>query len=414
MKLHYILFLGLVVFILSCSKDNPDTGPTTPQPIELKEAGEQVVQSSNEFGFDIFRRLFNDEPEEMNIFISPTSISLALAMTWNGANNATEDSMAYALRLDQYTAEQINETFRDLMAGLTTVDEKVLLEIANSIWYRQGFSVEQEFLDINREYYNAEIAELDFSSPDAVDIINGWCAEQTHDRIPEVIDEIDPSIVMFLINAIFFKGIWTIEFNEENTEDGMFHLSNGTTKTVSMMRMEEEIGYFENDLFQACELDYGRGNFSMIVLLPKGDETLSSLTDYLTPDNWTAWTSTFLTHKVNLTLPKFTFEYEKELNEILSLMGMGIAFIPGLADFTGINSGGELYIDYVKHKTFVEVNEEGTEAAAVTIVAIGETSVGPTDVVYMVVDRPFLFAIREKTTNTILFMGKVAEPMIEE
>ena len=411
MKRYSILLTGILLLIQSCS-DNPDNGPTTPEPIVLKEAGEQVVQSTNEFGLDIFQLIVNDEAEEKNVFISPTSISLALAMTLNGANTSTEDSMAYALRLDQYTPEQINETFRDLIAGLTSVDEKVILEIANSIWYRMGFTVEQEFLDVNQEYFTAEIEELDFGSPDAVDIINGWCAEQTHDRIPEIINEIDPGIVMFLINAIYFKGIWTIEFEEDNTEDGIFHLSDGTNKTVRMMKMEDDIGYFENDLFQACELDYGRGNFSMMVMLPKSNQDVNSIVENLTPGNWNAWTSSFLTYTVNLTMPKFTFEYEKELNDILSLMGMGIAFGPG-ADFTGINSGGGLFIDYVLHKTFVEVNEEGTEAAAVTIVAIRETA-EPGNMVYMVVDRPFLFAIREKTTNTILFMGKVAEPVGEE
>jgi serpin B len=412
-KLVYIILAVLILFA-ACSKDNPNDnpGPTIPQPIELKDAGEQIVQSTNEFGFDIFRLINGDELEGTNVFISPTSISLALAMTLNGANNATEDSMAHALRLDQYTPEQINETFRDLMTGLTSVDEKMILEIANSIWYRLGFHVEQEFLDINNEYYNAEIAELDFSSPDAVDIINGWCAEQTHNRIPEIIQEIDPGIVMFLLNAIYFKGIWTIEFDEDNTQDGIFHLSNGSDKTVRMMRMEDDIGYYENDLFQACELNYGRGNFSMIVLLPKSDNTVGTLVENLTPENWDAWISSFMTFTVNLTLPKFTFRYEKKLNDILSLMGMGIAFGAG-ADFTGINSGGGLYIDYVKHKTFVKVNEEGTEAAAVTIVAIRETVSDPGNVVCMVVDKPFLFAIREKTTNTILFIGKVAEPVLE-
>jgi serpin B len=400
--------------LLSCSKENDkgDQGPTIPQPIELKARGEQVIQSSNEFGLDIFRLIVGDEPVNKNIFISPTSISLALAMTWNGANNATEDSMAYALRLDQYSAEQINETFRDLIEGLTTVDEKVLLEIANSIWYRQDFTAEPDFLNINSTYYNAEVAALDFDSPEAVNTINNWVSDQTHERIPTVLDHIDPLAVMFLINALYFKGIWSIEFNKESTTDELFFLADGSQKTVDMMRYEEEIGYFENDLFQACEMNYGRGNFSMIVLLPKSDHTVADIADQLTPENWDNWVLSFGKIKVNLGLPKFTFKYEKKLNDILSLMGMGIAFEPMAADFTGINANGGLYIDFVKHNTFVEVNEEGTEAAAVTVVGVNLTSM-PVDVRYMLVNRPFLFAIRETTTNTIVFMGKVAEPVIE-
>ena len=177
------------------------------------------------------------------------------------------------------------------------------------------------------------------------------------------------------------------------------------------MNQEADLGYFENDLFQACEMDYGRGNFSMLVLLPKENIDLESFTDELTNSNWDSWTTSITQHKVNITLPKFTFKYDKELNEILSLMGMRIAF-GYQADFSGINGIGGLYIDYVKHSTFVEVNEEGTEAAAATVVAIREFAVadGP---VYMVVNRPFIFAIREKTTNTIVFLGKVAEPKLE-
>ena len=396
---------------MSCQKDDSpeNDSPSTPLPIVLNVAGEDVVESTNEFGLDIFRLINSDEPADKNIFISPVSISLALAMTLNGAENTTEDSMAYALGLTQYSSEEINRTFKELIEGLTTVDEKVLLDIANSIWYRQEYYVEPDFLNVNSGYYYAEVAALDFSSQEAVNTINNWVAEQTHDKIPSILDRIDPENVMFLINALYFKGIWSLEFDEENTRNESFYPVDGSDITVPMMHFEEEIGYFENDLFQACELDYGRGNFSMVVLLPKSDVNLDDLTDQLTPENWNSWISSIHTTKVNLGLPKFSFDYEKKLNDILGLMGMGIAFEPGQADFTGINSAGNLYIDYVKHKTFVDVSEEGTEAAAATIVAISYTAM-PTDTQYMQVNRPFLFAIRETTTNTIVFMGKVTEP----
>ncbi len=410
MKKNYIILLSVLSILWSCSKDNPvdEPQPNDPQEIELSEKSASVIESMNEFGLDIFQLLVEDEPDDKNIFISPTSISLALAMTLNGANNATEDSMAYALRMDHLTAEEINETYRDLMEGLTTCDEKVLLEIANSIWYRLGYPVEPDFLDINETYFNAEVNELDFNLPEAVDIINSWVAEQTHNKITEIINVINPAHVMFLINAIYFKGIWIIEFDEENTWDETFYLADGGNKQVSMMHLEEVIGYYENDLLQICELDYGRGNFSMLVILPKHENNIEDVIDELNPENFDSWIAEIDTQKVNLSLPKFTFEYEKKLNEILGMMGMGIAFTPA-ADFTGISSGGGLWIDYVKHKTFVEVNEEGTEAAAVTVVAIIETSVEPETT--MIVNRPFLFAIREKTTNTIVFLGKVAEPV---
>jgi serine protease inhibitor len=416
MKASYLIIPALLVTMLSCEKNSNNTKDTPLDPVEitLADNGEKVIEASNTFGFDIFREILSDEPTGKNIFISPTSISLALGMTLNGANNATEDSMAYALRVDQLTAEQINSTYRDLINGLTSVDEKVILSIANSIWYRMGFSVESGFLAINSEYYNAEVAALDFDSPDAVNTINDWVSEQTNDRIPSILDQIDPDQIMFLINAIYFKGIWTKEFNPESTYDGNFQLNDGTNKTVRTMSFEEEIGYFENDIFQACELNYGRGNYSMVILLPKSRASIEAVTEMLNAENWTGWMQSFVQQKVKLTLPKFTFSYEKKLNDILSLMGMGVAFDPDNADFTGINADGGLYIDFVKHKTFVEVNEEGTEAAAVTIVGVGLTSFNPDGPVEMYVNHPFVFAIREKTTGAIVFMGKVAEPVVEE
>jgi serine protease inhibitor len=416
MKTIYLYSLCLLLVSISCSKENKivDPGPQDVVDIDLPVKGAEVVEASNTFGFDIFRAILADEPQGKNVFISPTSISLALGMTLNGANNATGDSMAHALRVDELTPEEINSTYSDLMNGLTTVDDKVLLSIANSIWYRLGFSVEASFLDINTTYYNAEIAELDFDSPDAVETINNWVSDNTNDRIPEIIDQIDPSTVMFLINAIYFKGIWKTEFNPESTYDGNFYLNDGTIKTVRTMALEEEIGYFENGIFQACELDYGQGNYSMVILLPKERASIEAITEQFNSDTWDEWMHSFEKDTVKLSLPKFTFDYEKKLNDILSLMGMGIAFDPSLADFTGINPEGNLFISFVKHKTFVEVNEEGTEAAAVTIVGIDVTAYPGDETVHMYVDRPFIFAIREKTTNAIVFMGKVAEPVAEE
>ncbi|MBN1952781.1 MAG: serpin family protein [Bacteroidales bacterium] len=410
MKYIQFLFVLLVLSIISCNKEK-DPGIENPKPIDLKTGSEAVIQSMNEFGLDIFQRLLNNEADNENLFISPTSISLALAMTLNGANNATEDSMVHALRMDLIDPDAINQTFKDLMTELKTCDDKVLLEIANSIWSREGFPVEQEFIDVNETYYDAEVSELDFDASDAVPTINGWVAENTHDKITKIIDKIDPGTIMFLINAIYFKGSWSIEFEENHTYDCDFYLANGTTKQVAMMNFTEEVGYLENDLFKACELDYGRGNFSMIVLLPNEGIPADTILAEAQTGMWDVWTSSFAKTEISLGLPKFKFEYEKELKEILGLMGMGIAFEAGLADFTGINPDGNLFISKVKHKTFVDVNEEGTEAAAVTVVGVDLTSAPGT---YMYVDRPFLFVIREKITNTLVFMGRVAEPEYEQ
>jgi len=343
MKTLKFLFFIIIIATFSCSKD-PNDKPITekePKPIVLSEKSADVITSMNLFGFDIFRLLLEDEPANKNIFISPTSISLALAMTLNGANTSTEDSMKYAIRMNNVTADAVNETFRDLMAALKTCDEKVLLEIANSIWYRNGFDVEQGFLTINSDYYQAEVASLDFSDPASVDIINGWVADQTHDKITEIIEEISDATVMFLINAIYFKGIWTTQFDPEDTYESTFNLSDGSTKQVDMMKLTDTLKYFENDEFQLVELDYGRGNFAMTVILPKGEITADLIAEDMDPEVWDGWIEPLEECEVVLSLPKFSFGYEKELNDILTAMGMGIAFTWD-ADFTGIRESGGL------------------------------------------------------------------------
>jgi serpin B len=404
----------VLLFFSACNQSDKDIVTTDPtiHAIELSAGGDMIVNSSNNFGLDIFQKIILNEPEDKNVFISPTSISLALAMTWNGANGTTLDSMAYALRFPDLPENEINTINHELIEGLTTADEKVQLFIANSIWYRQDFQVEQDFIDVNQNYYDAEVRSLDFASPDAKDIINGWVEDKTNDKIKDLISEINPEHVMFLIDAIYFKGIWKTGFDEECTKDSLFYLNDGAEKTVRMMNMLDTIPYLENDLFQAVELDYGIGNFSMIILLPQSNHTVNDLVTELTSENWLTWMDSFTDQEVGFLLPKFSFDYEKELNDVLTDMGMGIAFIRNIADFTRINSNGNLYIDYVKHKSFVEVNEEGTEAAAATVVAVGETSIpgNPPQIKYMTVNRPFVFVIREKSTQAIVFIGRVANP----
>ncbi len=428
MKTSHLLLISFLLLWLSCDKETSIKEPTDEPNNEqvndqgnaswnefiLSEKSEDVIAASNTFGFDIFRLILADEPADKNLFISPTSISLALAMLLNGANSTTESSMSYAMRTSNLTMDQINATYKDLIDELTTVDEKVLLAIANSIWYRNGFSVEDDFLDINEVYYNAEIASLDFSSSQAVNIINNWCAENTNNRIQEVITEIDPLTMMFLLNAIYFKGAWTREFNPEYTYDDYFMLSDYTGKQVKTMLMEDTIMYSWNSLFRTCELNYGRGNYSMIILLPNAENSVEDIADQLTSENWDTMIAALDSQWVRLTLPKFTFSYEKDLNEILSEMGMAIAFSPEAANFSGLCLETPVFISLVKHNTFVEVNEEGTEAAAVTTEICDATEDDPNGPIKMFVNRPFLFAIREKSSKAVVFIGKVGDPIIEE
>jgi serpin B len=343
--------------------------------------------------------------------VSPLSVSLALAMTYNGANGETKTAMEETLKMHGLSAEDINETYYNLVNALLSIDPDVLLEIANAIFYRNDFNVEQEFVTVNQNYYNAEVSPLDFSSLAALNTINNWVADKTHNKIDKILDEISADQVMFLLNAIYFKGIWQTEFNTENTKDLPFYLENGETINIPTMQRLDTLAYAKNDLFSAIELSYGIGNYNMYVFLPEQDKSVEDIVNKLDMENWETWLESFTeTESVDIKIPRLKYKYEIKLNQVLTDMGMGIAFT-GSADFTGISKNGGLRIEYVKHKTFIEVNEEGTEAAAVTIVAIERTSAGPQNIPFHV-NRPFLYAITEKDTGAILFIGTVKNPQL--
>jgi serine protease inhibitor len=379
-------------------------GNTEKEDLAVTEKTARLIETENQFGFELYQNVFASETEHENIMVSPLSVSLALAMTYNGANGETKTAMEKTLKVYGLTPEDINTSYRYLVNALKSLDPKVLLEIANAIFYRDDFEVENEFVSINKNYYDAEVSALDFGNEQqSLETINGWVAEKTHDKIESIIDRITRSHVMFLLNAIYFKGTWQKEFNEESTEQLPFYLENGESIQTEMMQRLDTLPYTSNDLFSAIELSYGKGNYNMYVFLPEKGRTLKEIINKLDKDNWETWMESFQeVQSVDIKLPKFKYEYEIMLNDVLTEMGMGVAFT-GAADFTGINRDGGLNIDYVKHKSFIEVNEEGTEAAAVTVVAIERTSVGGPQKVPFYVNRPFMYAITEKSTGAVLF-----------
>lgn len=412
-KTILLFFPAFALLTIPACQDEPiDPNNGKYQEVKLDEKSAQIVEADNEFGFELFQNVYSSETKYENIMVSPLSISLALAMTYNGANNETKTAMEETLKLYGLTPEEINTSYRSLVNALKSLDSKVILGIANAIYYRDSFSVEQDFIATNKNYYDAEISALDFTSPDAVDIVNNWVADKTNEKIKSILNEISGDQIMFLLNAIYFKGIWESEFKKSDTKKKDFHLENGSTVQTDFMQQNNSVNYLNNDLFSAIELPYGQGNYNMYVFLPKTDKTLQDISDNLNTENWGTWLENFYEANVDIEFPKFKYKYEIKLNSILSEMGMGIAF-SNSADFTGINKNGGLKIDYVKHKSFIEVNEEGTEAAAVTIVAIIETSAGPGSNIPFNVNRPFLYAITEKSTGAILFMGTVKNPTLE-
>lgn len=402
MRSRWILVLLLAVLIASCSV----FGPEDDLVLRALTADEtRLVEADNRFGLRLFRTLSADAPDA-NVFVSPLSVSMALGMTLNGAAGETRTAMEETLALNGLTPAQINQAYRSLIDLLRGLDPDVVFHLANSIWYREGFPVEQPFLDVNRRYFDAEVRALDFADPAAVGVINGWVDEQTRGKIEEIIDQIGRDVVMYLINAIYFKGTWQYEFDKADTQDAPFHNRDGSTTTVPLMQLEADLDVLQAEGFRAVDLPYGNGQYTMTLLLPDPDVPLDTLVARLDATAWADWMSRFkTTPSATVYLPRFKVEYKEEFSEVLTAMGMGVAF-SGQADFTGINPAGGLYISRVLHKTFVEVDEKGTEAAAVTAVEVGVTSIGGNTLRF---DRPFLYLIRERHSGTILFAGQLVQ-----
>ena len=396
--------------LLSCSSDDASIAELPDaEPIVMKAQFENKLKNNNAFAIDLFKATYKNQ-DETNLFISPLSVDMALGMTWNGAAGETKTEMQAALRNQGYTPEDINEYAKTLREALINVDPSTKLTIANSIWYRSDFNVEQSFIDVNKANYNAEVKALDFTSPNAVKEINNWCATNTNNKIPTILDFISSSDVMYLINAIYFKGIWKYQFEKKDTQDLPFTKENGTTQNVKMMSQTENLNYSADENARYLEMPYCHKAFSMIIALPQPEKDLKDVIQNMTSDSWNNATKYMQARSINLQLPRFKLACKYKMEQsILPDMGMIRAFNDVLADFTGINKGGNLYISFVIHKTFVEVNEEGTEAAAVTAVGIEVTSVDPTTPTDFFVNQPFLFAIRENSTGVILFVGKIGE-----
>ncbi len=392
------------------------TGPEEANQLHLNQNQRQLVDAGNSFSFDLFQEVIAQD-HAGNRFISPLSVSMALGMTMNGAAGSTFDSMRAALRFDGLTRTEINESCGDLIEQLTGLDPKVTFYIANSVWTRKGFPVERQFIDVNRHYFDAEARTLDFGTTDAVETINGWVAEKTEDKISKLLDAIPGEVVMYLINALYFKGDWTSQFNPETTRDAPFYTGDDSEVTVRMMSQYHEFPYHATDTFQMIDLPYGSEQYSMTIMLPKEGSTLEALVAQLDASTWSQWIEQMEMSEGTIQIPRFRIAYKALLNDMLRALGLGIAFDGARADFSGISqavyeNNQRLFISRVLHNTFVQVDEEGTEAAAATGVEVSLTSVSPGFT--MRVDRPFLFVIRERTSNTLLFIGTIGRPVWEE
>ena len=412
-----ILALSLIIFTAvlmssSCEgKHNEIDLNNLPEPIkiELRSSEIEMVRSDQSFAFNFLSYVYAEESAEENnsFMISPLSLSMALAMTMNGADGETKSVMLEALKLEGFSDEEINSYYKKLREALLSTDPSTKLSIANSIWTNQNVVIKDEFVGKNRDYFNSSVESVNFSDRKTAGLINDWASKNTNGLIKKVIESTSSDDLMYLLNAIYFKGMWVSEFNRSNTHPKPFMLENGATVNVEMMNQTEKFNYKDNELMQLVELPYGNSAFSMIVMLPKEEKKLLDVIRALNnSDYWAGLKSGLIEHEVELFLPKFKTEYSKKLNKVLTDMGMGLAFTND-AEFSGM-SDIPAKIDFVKQDTYISVDEIGTEAAAVTTVGMVMTSMPsePQKVVFNA-NRPFIYVIQENYTGSILFMGIV-------
>jgi serine protease inhibitor len=388
----------------SGQNNSSDPNSLTPaHSINQSKNSAEVIKGNTAFAFRLFQEL-NQEDQEDNIFISPLSISTALAMTYQGAGSTTKEAMAKALGYSGIEDKKINDSYQNLIPYLSQLDDKVKLSISNSVWVKEGEEIQPAFLQANQEIFRAFVKTLDFEQAQAADEINRWISEATNKKIEKMIDSpIAPDIIMYLINAIYFKGDWAQQFDAQNTFESKFQLENGNTDKVMMMSRKGKVEYGQGEDYQVVRLPYGKGKAAMYCVLPSKGMSLSDFIASLDADRWQAIKESIVERdEVLLQLPRFKLEYGiKNLNQSLTSLGMGEAFTDN-ADFSGIRQN--VCISRVLHKAIIEVNEEGSEAAAATAVEMMVTAVA--EPLAFIADRPFLFLIAEEETGTILFMGK--------
>jgi serpin B len=428
MKLMWICSMVLLLIVAAAA------APTASAEV-VKDAVKQAASASNQFGLDLYARLAAGQ-EKGNLFLSPYSIETALAMTLGGARGRTAQEMARVLHADALPADQLHAAFAGLSEALNesgtigrggvgggggggNAERAFDLVVANALWVQQGFDLNRDFVKKVKEQYRAAIEAMDFagsaaSREQARRAINAWVEKQTRDKIKDLLgpDSLDAQTRLILTNAIYFKSAWDSKFSESMTKQDPFHVDGAAeTANVAMMHQTHRLRYADNDEVQVVEMPYRFRRLSILVLLPRKVDGLAAVEKSLDANKLGQWTGAMQDRQVELSLPKFKFTSRFGLARTLGAMGIEDAFTPGKADLSGISSGERLFVQDVIHQAFVDVNEEGTEAAAATAIAVGASAVmRPPEKAVFNADHPFLFLIRDNQSGCVLFLGRVGNP----
>lgn len=406
-KLRMVV-LSLMVFLLGCEIHKSEGMSVIGDHVDFGEKDyEKIALEINRLGFSLMDKVERDE--ENNAFISPTSLYMLLSIIYNGADGETSEEMSKFLGVNSLSSEEVSKANASLIHSLYKQTNKLSLHIANSLWLKDSYTFREEFAERAKDYFNGEIKEVKMEDNKTVDEINRWVREATNKKIEEIVEgPLDPRLVTLLVNAVYFNGDWKYSFDERQTINGIFYGERDERNDATYMRLERKLPYFETANFQSVSLPYGDGEMSMNIFLPKEGKTLNSFISELTLSNWKKWEESYVEEEGTLLFPKFKLEYETILNEALIDLGLKEPFNPSLADLSQmIQEDEDIYIDLIKQKTYIDVHEKGTEAAAVTSAQIRLTSAPADPPFYMDVNRPFFFTINDEETGVILFMGAI-------
>jgi serine protease inhibitor len=379
----------------TCSSAAPHTGGSAAT----------LTRAANSFGFRLFRQIATHSAGS-NVFISPASVALALDMAYDGSKGNTHGAMAAVLGLRGLSSASVRAQAARLISALPSDDPQVQVQVANALWARAGFSFNPRFTQRIARSFGARIASADFTSPATITAINGWVSCATHGTINSIISKLKPEDVLVLLNALYFHGNWAAPFHNADTHPGTFTTSTGASKAVPFMSQSRTFSYAAGANYQAISLPYGNGRYAMRIVLPKAGTPIGSFMRQANANTWRTWTARLKPAEVALRLPRFTIRNDRLLTPDLAAMGMAPAFSTK-ADFTGICP--RCFISSVLHKTYLQVDEKGTTASAVTQVIVGTTSIGANRVV-LNVDRPFLVGLQDTRTGTMLFLGAISDP----
>lgn len=399
-----IVLLTAICFAFSACGDDMEPKTKERVDIPLTPAEKEMAISGNNFGYNLFREIDKLQKEPANVCFSPISVNYLFSMLNNGADGVSRQEIQQVLGYVLSTPDEINAYNQKMLVASRDLDPQVTVETANSLWIREEFPVLAPFIEVNKKYYQAEIQNVPFNSQ-TLEKINRWASDHTHGKIPKILDGINEQGILYVMNALYFKGKWSQSFKKEQTKKETFTNADGSKSEVPMMRTTLNALYYTTNRYDMVGIPYGNSAFSMWIILPRPDVTLSSIISFL---NESDAFQTSRACQVNVRLPRFKVESEIFLNEMLGRMGMPSLFDSEKADFSLIHPARTLHLNMVKQKASIMVDEEGGEAAAVTIAGM-VTDAGPSHlpVVDFFVERPFIYMIREKSSGAIFFMGAI-------